>query len=107
MHNLFSIIYLLHEHKLNPNKYSEQEINMTRLRPEAQHGWLGPEAKTAHASTTARAVTGHHAPVVARSVLAHRRLPDGRVNKLRTHRARVTCQAWWQRLGLTRAVWHQ
>jgi hypothetical protein len=104
MHNLFSI---LHEHKLNPNKYSEQEINMTRLRPEAQHGWLGPEAKTAHASTTARAVTGHHTPVVARSVLAHRWLPDGRVNKLRTHRARVTCRAWWQRLGLTRAVWHQ
>jgi hypothetical protein len=28
MHNLFSTIYLLQEQKLNPNKYSEQEINM-------------------------------------------------------------------------------
>jgi isopentenyldiphosphate isomerase len=27
-HNICSIIYLLQEQKLNPNKYSEQEINM-------------------------------------------------------------------------------
>jgi hypothetical protein len=27
-HTLFSIIYLLQKQKLNPNKYSKQEINM-------------------------------------------------------------------------------
>jgi hypothetical protein len=27
-HTLFSTIYLMHEHKLNTNKYSEQDINM-------------------------------------------------------------------------------
>jgi hypothetical protein len=28
MHNLFSTIYFRQEQKLNPNKYSDQEINM-------------------------------------------------------------------------------
>jgi hypothetical protein len=28
-HNLFSTIYLLQEQKINPNTYSEQEINMS------------------------------------------------------------------------------
>jgi hypothetical protein len=30
-HILFSTIYLLQEQKLNPNKYSEQEINMSNF----------------------------------------------------------------------------
>jgi hypothetical protein len=31
MHNLFSTIYLLQEQKLIPNKYSQQEINMSNF----------------------------------------------------------------------------
>jgi hypothetical protein len=30
-HILFSTIYLLQEQKLNPSKYSEQEINMSNF----------------------------------------------------------------------------
>jgi hypothetical protein len=30
-HILFSTIYLLQEQKLNPNKYSEQEINISNF----------------------------------------------------------------------------
>jgi hypothetical protein len=31
MHIMFTRIYLLQEEKLNPNKYSEQEINMSNF----------------------------------------------------------------------------
>jgi hypothetical protein len=30
-HILFSIFYLMQEQKLNPNKYSEQDINMIKF----------------------------------------------------------------------------
>jgi hypothetical protein len=38
MHILFSTIYLLHEQKLNPNKYFEQEINMGNFTKATEHG---------------------------------------------------------------------
>jgi hypothetical protein len=37
MHNLFSIIYLLQEHKLNHNKYSEQELNINFFAQDIDH----------------------------------------------------------------------
>jgi hypothetical protein len=37
MHMLFTTIYLIQEQKLNPNKYSEQEINMSKVVQSTEH----------------------------------------------------------------------
>jgi hypothetical protein len=36
-HIIFTIIYLLQEQELNPNKYSEQEINMNIFSQPTEH----------------------------------------------------------------------
>jgi hypothetical protein len=75
-------------------------------RPARPRGQNGP--RSVHVSgTSGRSAGGHRVPTLEWSVPARQRRPDGGVDKVSTHGARVTRLAWWRRLGLTRAAWHR